>query len=123
MGLFNTIDFVRDEIKTIPNIGKHQPGGVGKFASRIGYALILGFKEKEIFLFGLLQWLVIGLGYLLWAQMLDWIPEEVWRSADKSNNGSIVDWVLLIWSFVCVGGCRLPTWHFNRLHGGGSLPE
>lgn len=109
MGLLNKIDFVRDEIKDIPNIDKKPSGGISSFSARISYAISLGFKEKEIFLFGLLQWASIGIGYLLWVQMLDWIPEEVWRSAAESDEGSIADWVLFAWSFVCVGVAAFPV--------------
>lgn len=108
MGVFNEISFVRDEIKDLPGIQRKPPGGIGSFTSRIGAALALGFKEKEIFMFGLLQWAAIGLGYLLWVQMLDWIPEWVWRSAAESDSGSIADVVLLVWSFVCVGVVAYP---------------
>jgi hypothetical protein len=66
------------------------------------------FKEKEIFTFALLQWAVIGAGYYLWVQMLNWIPSEVWKSAEHSNGGSIADIVLLLWSFVCVGIVAYP---------------
>ncbi len=86
MGLMNKIDFVRDEIKRLPDIDKKPSGGIGSFSSRIGYAISLGLKEKEIFFFGLLQWASIGIGYLLWVQMLDWIPEEVWRSVAEQHR-------------------------------------
>lgn len=109
MGVLNKIDFVRDEIKNIPGIDKKPAGGIGSFTSRISYAISLGLKEKEIFFFGLLQWASIGIGYLLWVQMLDWIPEEVWRSAAESDEGSIADWILLAWSFVCVGVVAFPV--------------
>lgn len=109
MGLLNKIDFVRDEIKDIPNIDKKPSGGIRSFSSRISYAISLGLKEKEIFFFGLLQWASIGIGYLLWVQMLDWIPEEVWRSAAESDKGSIADWILLAWSFFCVGVAAFPV--------------
>jgi len=105
----NKIAFVRDEIKEIPGIDKKPSGGVGSFFSKVGYAISLGFKEKEIFFFGLLQWASIGGAYLLWVQMLDWIPEEVWRSAAESDEGSIVDVILLAWSFVCVGIAAFPV--------------
>ena len=108
MGVINQLDFVRREINAIPNASKKPKGGIASFGSRIGYALSLGLKEKEIFVFGLLQWVSIGIGYLLWVQMLDWIPEEVWRSAAKSDEGSIVDLILLAWSFVCVGIAAFP---------------
>jgi hypothetical protein len=51
----------------------------------------------------LLQWTSIAIGYYLWVQMLDWIPPEVWQSAAESDDGSIPDLILFLWSFVCVG--------------------
>ena len=108
MGVLNQLDFVRNEIKAIPNLDKKPKDGVASFGSRIGYALSLGFKEKEIIFFGFLQWVSICVGYLLWVQMLDWIPEEVWRSAAESDEGSIADIILLAWSFVCVGIAAFP---------------
>jgi Flp pilus assembly protein TadD/uncharacterized membrane protein len=107
----NSIEFVRDEINGIPDIDKKPSasGGIAKFGSKIGYALSLCFKEKEIFVFVLLQWTAIGIAYLLWIQMLNWIPEETWRSAARSDGISIADWVLLIWSVVCVGVAAFPV--------------
>jgi len=109
VGLFNKIAFVRNEISDMPGIDKKPSGGIGSFFSRVSYAISLGFKEKEIFFFGLLQWVFIGAGYLLWVQMLDWIPEEVWRSAAESDEGSLADLILLVWSFVCVGLVAFPV--------------
>jgi hypothetical protein len=108
-GTLNDLAFVRDAVRDIPGIGTRPRGGIGSFCARVGYALSLGFREKEIVAFGLLQWAAIGSGYLLWAQMLDWIPEEVWRSAIESGKGSVVDLVLLAWSFVCVGLVAYPV--------------
>ena len=62
MGILNQIDFVRDEIKNIPGIDKKPSGGITSFGSRIGYAISLAFREKEIITFVLLQWAAIGLG-------------------------------------------------------------
>lgn len=109
MGVLNKIDFVRDQIKDIPDIDKKPSGGISSFGSRISYAISLSFKEKEIFFFSFLQWASIGIGYLLWVQMLDWIPEEVWRSAAESDEGSIADWILFAWSFICVGVAAFPV--------------
>lgn len=106
---FNELAFVREEIRKIPGISRRPRGGIGSFRARVGDALSLALKEKEIVAFGLLQWAAIGFGYLLWVQMLDWIPEDVWRSAAESRKGSIVDLVLLAWSFVCVGLVAFPV--------------
>ena len=71
------------------------------FFSNAKYAVKLAFAEKEIFFFAFLQVIVIALGYILWTQMLDWIPPEIWRDVqecsdrDGKNCSSIVDLVLL----------------------------
>lgn len=108
MWAFDQLEFVRDEIRQLPGVAKKPSGGLAKFASGAGRALALCFKEKEIFVFALLQWAAIGIAYLLWVQMLDWIPEEMWRRAAKSDDTTIADWILLAWSFVCVGVAAYP---------------
>ncbi len=113
MGGFNQIEFVRDRIKKLRHIDEKPVGGLGAFGSRIGAALMLMMKEPEILFFCLLQWASIGAAYLLWIQMLDWIPEEVWRSTDESSEGSIADIVLLVWSFICVGLAAFPVGIFT----------
>ena len=99
MGTFNKVDFIRDEIKELPGIDEKPSGGIGAFASRVGYALSLCLKEKEILVFALLQWAAVGIAYLLWVQMLDWIPEEIWEMAAESDDVSPADIILTIWSF------------------------
>ncbi|MFT5114961.1 MAG: Zn-finger nucleic acid-binding protein [Parasphingorhabdus sp.] len=106
--VFKQLEFVRDELIEMPGINEMPSGGIGSFASRIGYALSLGFKEKEILVFGLLQWAAVALAYLLWVQMLDWIPEEVWRSAENSKSGSVADYVLAAWGILCIGLAAYP---------------
>ena len=55
MNLFkNKYDFVREELKDLPEFGNLPKGKFKDFGSRIGYALSLGLKEKEIFFFGLM---------------------------------------------------------------------
>jgi len=108
MGIMKELKFVQDQIKKTTKNKKTPSGGMKYFRSKVGYAFSLAFKEKEIFVFALLQWATIGLVYLLWVQMLDWIPEDVWRSTVDSDSGSIADWVLLGWSFLCVGIAAFP---------------
>ena len=45
------------------------------------------FKEKEIFVFALLQWSAIALGNYLWVQPSSWIPQSVWK-VKKMLGGS-----------------------------------
>ncbi|MBT8331384.1 MAG: hypothetical protein KJP06_03550, partial [Deltaproteobacteria bacterium] len=53
------------------------------FSGRIVYAMGLIFKEKEIILFALLQWAVLGMVYRLWVECIGWIPMEVWESENE----------------------------------------
>ena len=109
MGVFSQLDFVRNNIQNIPDIKKKPAGSVGYFGHRTTRAFRLIIQEKEIIFFAILQWVTIGLAYLLWTQMLDWIPEDVWEAAAKSRKGgSAADWILLIWSFFCVGLAAYP---------------
>lgn len=117
MNIFKRLQFVREEIAEIPDIDEKPSGGVTTFLTRVTYALSLGFKEKEIFFFGLLQWVSIALAYLLGVQMLDWIPESVWESAANSNEASVVDLILWIWSFFCVSVASFPVGIFTRCMG------
>ncbi len=117
MKILKRLQFVREEIAEIPGIDEKPTDGIKTFLTRITYALSLGLKEKEIFFFGLLQWVSIALAYLLWVQMLDWIPESVWESAANSSEASVVDLILGIWSFFCVGVASFPVGIFTGCMG------
>ncbi len=64
--------------------------------------------EKENFLFALLQLAAIGLGYFLWVEGLSWVPEEVWRASDNSDDNTLAGLIICIWSFFCVGVVAYP---------------
>lgn len=49
--------------------------------------------------------------------MLDWIPAEVWESVDDADSGSIVDVILIAWSFFCVGLAAFPVGIFTGCMG------
>lgn len=78
------------------------------FFGELGYSAKLIFQEKEIVFFAVLQWLVIGLAYTMWTQILDWIPDSLWEEVEKSNNKdddgafTLINLVLLGWSFLVV---------------------
>lgn len=92
-------------------ISKDRPGmgeSLSYFNRCILYSAKLIFTEKEIITFAILQLVCIGLGYYLWVQILDWIPEEVWKDTRGSNGSSMADVILFLWSFVCVGLTTYP---------------
>lgn len=67
------------------------------------------FSEKENILFAFLQLAFIALGYYLWVQMLDWIPQSVWDNMKNSDDGDpLLNIALLVWSFACVGIVAYP---------------
>jgi len=111
MDLFkNKYDFVRDELKDLPEFSELPKGKLKDFTSRIKYALLLGLKEKEIFFFGAMQWLSVVLAYLLWLQMLYWIPQPVWdwvgECLDGPGDGDgctlAADIPLFLWGVLCI---------------------
>jgi hypothetical protein len=118
MGLWqdvNSLKAVRDDLKDM-NVFRDKPGKIDslkKFLGYYGYSWLLMLKEKELLLFVVLQWLSIALGYYLFVMMLYWIPEEVWRSTENSDSGSIADLVLFLWMFFCIGVAALPFGLFS----------
>jgi len=78
------------------------------FWKRAKFSIKFMFTEKEALFFAFLQWMVIVWVYVLWVQMLSWIPDEVWKSAQNSDEGSIADIILLVWSFICVWIAAFP---------------
>ena len=111
MELFkNKYDFVRDELKDLPEFSELPKGKLKDFTSRIRYALLYGLKEKEIFFFGAMQWLSVVLAYFLWLQMLYWIPQPVWDyigeciEAPGDSDGCTVaaDIPLFLWGMLCI---------------------
>lgn len=80
---------------------------VGAFGRSSAYAIRLILTEKEILLFSILQWVAIGVAYLIWVQIIGWIPMEVWES-DSDLAGIAINVVFLGWSFVCVALAAYP---------------
>ena len=84
---------------------------------KAGYALSLGLKEKEIFFFGGMQWLAVAMAYLLWTQMLFWIPPEVWDAMENEDGAGPLDYALTLWAFLCVGLAAFPIGIFSSCMG------
>ena len=103
---------LREEIKS-SGILENKPGklsSISRYFQYMGYSYKLMFKEKELFVFVLFQWLSVLMGYYLFVMMLYWIPPEVWESVEDSDGegGSIADLVLFLWMFVCIGVATMP---------------
>ena len=102
------LDFLIDVISQLPEIANRPSGNYKDFTSRIGYALQLGLKEKEIFFFGLMQWIAIIIACLLWVQILFWIPQPVWESMNaceargEEDCSAGITIPLMIWGWVCI---------------------
>lgn len=94
------------------NIDKDSTSGL-----KAGYALSLGLKEKEIFFFGGMQWLAVAMAYLLWTQMLFWIPPEVWDAMENQDGAGPIDYALTLWAFLCVGLAAFPIGIFSSCMG------
>ena len=116
-----------DELTKFVDNEKKPESEIKTFTSRIRYALMLGLKEKEIFFFGLLQLLVIMVGYIFWLQVLNWIPQDIWNELqaciDRGEDDctGIIDIALYLWGMAIVViisfpvgilSCSIGTTHF-----------
>ena len=80
---------------------------VGAFGRSSAYAIRLILTEKEILLFSMLQLVAIGVAYLIWVQIIGWIPMEVWES-ESYLTGFAINAALIGWSFACVALAAYP---------------
>jgi hypothetical protein len=119
----NNIKFVSDEISEMPEMKNLPKGNLKDFTSKIGYAISLGFKEKEIFLFGIMQWVFVLLAYVLWLQMLSWIPQPVWDNigqcidSGQENCTVLADIPLVLWGWFCILLAAFPIGIFSSAMG------
>lgn len=81
---------------------------VSTFCGQLRYSIKLIVEEKEIIVFAILQWVAIIIGYLLWTQVLDWIPDRAWKEVGHSNDRHdrcafmLLNLVLIGWSALIV---------------------
>ena len=109
--MFN-LDFISKDVKDYLEKNRIERNtwseeNLSEFTGRSSYAVSLIFKEKEILLFSLLQWVAIGLAYYIWVQLLKWIPNEVWESHSKIYDLAL-NLAFLGWSFICVALAAYP---------------
>jgi len=119
----NTIEFISEDISKMPEMENLPKGNSKDFTSKVSYALSLGMQEKEIFLFGLMQWVFVLLAYILWLQMLSWIPQPVWDEvATCIDNGGenctvLADIPLALWGWFCILLAAFPIGIFSSAMG------
>ena len=109
--MYTQLQSTATEIHSLPEFQKKRPGrlsGFKAFFIRAGRAIGLIFTEKELIVFGLLQWAVIGIVYYIWVQVLGWIPEETWADARKDDGISMVEIMFALWSLLCIGLAAFP---------------
>lgn len=121
MSLFkNQYSYVQEELKNLPEFDDLPKGKLKNFTSKISYALSLGLKEKEIFFFGLMQWASILFAYLLWVQMLAWIPQPVWDQVSECDGEWCswrIDIPLMLWGLLCIFLAAFPIGIFSSAMG------
>ncbi len=112
----DALNLARDEARAVFEKTGTKPevmssDNLSTFTGELGRALRLILEEKEILFFAVLQWLVIAVGYLVWTQVLDWIPDSVWEEVRRKDSGitfTLVNLVLLGWSFLVVAAASYP---------------
>ncbi len=92
---------------------------VNEFGRSSLSTLKLIMQEKEIIVFAILQWLTIALGYFAFIQIIDWIPDELWRAVDtalekdQESPATIVGLIMMGWLFLIVVLTSYPIGIFN----------
>lgn len=110
------LNYARDEAKAVFDKTGEKPAVLSDqhfstFTGELGGAFRLILEEKEILFFAALQWLVIAAAYLVWTQVLDWIPDSVWaevRKKDSKVTFTLLNLVLLGWTFLVVAVASYP---------------
>jgi hypothetical protein len=80
----------------------------------LAYAVRLMQEEKEILLFAGLQWVVIGLAYLLWIEVIASIPASVWAEVshalddDRDAVTNVAGLALWAWTVVIIIAAAYP---------------
>lgn len=89
------------------------------FFKSCGVSLYLIFTEKENILFAFMSLVCMALVYFFGIKVLDWIPQEVWDSlkAEEGKNHTLLDLILIIWAFICVGIVAYPLGIFTACMG------
>ena len=90
---------------------------LNSFVYLCGTSLRFILSEKENILFAFLSLAVIGAGYFLGIQILDWIPQGVWENLKEDDDNIVLNIILLIWSFICVGLISYPLGIFTASMG------
>jgi hypothetical protein len=81
----NEAQTVLAEVKIDPQIFPSK--NLSIFLEELRYTVKLIFKEKEIIFFAILQWLIIGLAYLMFLELMDLLPDRLWRDNTKFRYG------------------------------------
>lgn len=111
--VYKAFDQTRDRARDFLDRGGYKPkifsaANVRTFFGALPEVVRLIAREPEILLFAGLQWLVIGLGYVAWTQVLRWIPDAAWdavrEASEQERKGAftLLNLVLLGWSFLIV---------------------
>lgn len=88
-------------------------GSLARFLSKAGYALSLAFREKEIFLFVIFQWILILVGYQLWINLYHWIPDSWFIISALMKDSDILLYVEILWCAVFIVIIAMPIGIFS----------
>jgi predicted Zn finger-like uncharacterized protein len=106
---FGSLHKLSNEVNKLPQLQQSRPGkisGFNAFLKRASYAVGLIFREKELIVFALLQWVAVIAVYFLWVEAMSWLPESAWvRESDEVTSTDII---VGIWSALCIALATFP---------------
>lgn len=104
-------DEIRTELESRGGVSARPESGQSRAytAGRFRDALKLVWQEPEILVFALMQWVIVGVFYYLFIQVIDWVPDSVWEQvqrdidADRDSNwGAVIGLAITGWGLLTV---------------------
>lgn len=96
--------YIKQEQNTLPTKIESTIGFLNNCAVSLRFVL----SEKENILFAVLSVVIISLVYFFGIQILDWIPEDIMADSSNNKDNILLDVIITIWSFLCVGIAAYP---------------
>lgn len=116
--MYQEIKEVQQQLADLPQRSMVPSGGVRTFLAATASAVKLSVAEKEVWFFAFMQWISIGLVYMLWLQGFQLIPASMWeQAASEGGTAWQVHAVILVWGLLCIALASIPVGFFTGCMG------
>ena len=116
--MYKQIKDAQCELSNLPHQSMFPKGGIASFLGATAYAVRLSLAEKEVWFFAFMQWISVGLVYMLWLQGFHMLPETLWEDVAGDGEASWqIHAVVLVWGLLCIALASIPVGFFTGCMG------